>query len=189
MLTAPNTTLTPELCATEFCDREAMNELMGVAAEIQATARELTGATLVAIAMHNHPGKTPAEAAKREAARIKRECAALVKFSGDVQAGIAAFQKANAPKLDAAVRHLNGLRFQLVHQEANRRGAESAQTEKRAKLADAGLPAAEIERLAPMEDATTLIDAELARLKAEVETVEAYLSTGAAGPLPFKEAA
>lgn len=189
MIVAPNTTPTPELCATDCCDREAMRHMTDAVAEVQATLRELMPAALVAIAANSHPDKTPAEAAKREAARLKRECAALAKLSKDVQANINTFQQANLPKMNAAVRHLDGLRVQLVHQEANLRGAESAQKEKRAKLTELGLPKAEIERLAPMAEATTLIDAELARLKAEIELVEAYLRTSAAGPLPFKEAA
>lgn len=189
MLTAPNTTLTPELCATDCCDREAMRHMVDAVAEVQATLRELMPAALVAVAMSSHPDKTPAEAAKREAARLKRECAALVTLSKDVQANINTFQQANLPKMNAAVRHLDGLRVQLVHQEANRRSAGDAQMEKRAKMAELGLPEAEIDRLAPMEQSTAVLDAEIARLHAEIELVEAYLRTSAAGPLPFKEAA
>ncbi len=188
MITAPSITLTPEACATEFCDREAMNELMGVAAEMQATMRELTGAALVAIAMHNHPGKSPEDAAKREAARIRRECAALAKFSNDVQAGIKDFREANRPKADAAVARLSGLRTQIAHQEVSRGTATSALMAKRAKLKDAGLSVEEVDRLAPIDQATALIDAEIARLQAEIEKVETFLNRGGAGPLPFQVA-
>lgn len=188
MLTAPNTTLTPELCATDFCDREAMRHMVDAIAEVQATLRELMPAALVAVAMSSHPDKTPAEAAKREAARLKRECAALVTLSKDVQANINTFQQANLPKMNAAVRHLDGLRVQLAHQEQSNRRIMSEQMERRNKLAELGLPQAEIDRLAPMNPAP-VVDADIARLQAEIEKIEQYLHTSAAGPLPFKEAA
>lgn len=188
MISAPNTTMTPEQCGTDPCNLDAIRIMTSAVHEIRETLQCVAEGSLVAGAMHNHPGKTPVEAATIEAARIKRECDELKRFSDHFLDGIKAFQKANSPKYSAAAKRLFELMNQVESLKAKQKWGMSDLSVKRKKLEELGLPAPEIDRLAPMADATAEIDAELARTMDEITRIEAYLKTYAAGPLPFEVA-